>query len=265
MKHYLLPATILLIMCSCGGRGGNASVANRTAEPVQYTYTVKNTYPHDTYAYTQGLYWHDGNLWEGTGQHGESMIRKVDLATGKTLESVSLDTLYFGEGIALLGDKIYQLTWQSGKAFVYDAATLKPVGEFDYKGEGWGLTSDGESLYMSDGTHRIYKINPKDFSRMKTIDVKLGGRTVNYINELEWIDGKIWANVYVSDAVVIIDPESGDVTGVVDLRGILPDEDRRPYTDVLNGIAYDAQGKRIFVTGKYWSKLFEIEIKEKSE
>ena len=166
----------------------------------------------------------------------------------------------FGEGITLLDGKLYQLTWQSNKAYVYDLETGKKIKEFRYPGEGWGLTTDGQKLYMSDGTANIYTLDPATFKREKRTTVTLKGIAINFLNELEWIGGKLWANVYTTDQIVIIDPATGVVEGVVDLTGLLPDEEVTPTTDVLNGIAYDAAGKRIFVTGKNWSKLFEIEI-----
>ncbi|MBO5276530.1 MAG: glutaminyl-peptide cyclotransferase, partial [Alistipes sp.] len=166
----------------------------------------------------------------------------------------------FGEGITLLGDKLYQLTWESNVCHVYDVATGKKLRDFRYAGEGWGLTSDGEKLYMSNGTANIYKLNPETFSREGTITVTLRGEPIRFINELEWIDGKIWANVYTTDRVLIIDPKTGVAEGMIDFTGLLQSEDIKDDTDVLNGIAYDAATKRIFVTGKRWNKLFEVEI-----
>lgn len=166
----------------------------------------------------------------------------------------------FGEGIALLDGKIYQLTWENNKAYVYDAATGRQLRTFAYAGEGWGLTTDGERLYMSDGSEYLRILDPETFRVQRSVPVTFRGAPVQLLNELEWIDGKIWANVYVTDQIVIIDPASGIVEGVIDLRGLLPDEEIAPDTDVLNGIAYDAASERIFVTGKRWSKLFEIEI-----
>ncbi len=177
---------------------------------------------------------------------------------------MTLDDKYFGEGIALLGGKIYQLTWLEGEALAYDAATLKRTGEFAYQGEGWGLTTDGKLLYMSDGTSEIRVVDPSDFSIKNSFEVSLGGRRVNMLNELEWIDGHIWANIYMGNSIVIINPGNGNVEGVIDLTGLLPLADYAPDTDVLNGIAYDAAAGRIFVTGKKWNKLFEIEIVEKN-
>lgn len=270
---FLSVVTVL----SCGGRGTGSKTAAETRNTpqtasfrnngavIRYTYVVKNVFPHDIGSYTQGLYWHDGYLWEGTGQYGESALKKVDLITGKILKEVPLDKKYFGEGIALLDGKIYQLTWLEKTGFIYDASTLEKTGEFRYAGEGWGLATDGAKLYMSNGSNEIQVINPDGFRQESVIRVTLNRRRVNDLNELEWIDGRIWANIYDSDQVMIINPETGNVEGVVDFTGLLPDRDRTRRTDVFNGIAYDAGTGRIFVTGKYWSKLFEIELKEKQD
>ena len=258
----------ILLLGACGGPAARAkrpgakaqAAAAVQAEPKTYTYRIAATYPHSTGAYTQGLQYVDGTMWEGTGQHGESVVQTLDLATGRAEVFARLPKEDFGEGIALLDGKVYQLTWQSNKAYVYDARTGEKIREFRYPGEGWGLTTDGKKLYMSDGTANIYTLDPATFKREKRTTVTLKGMAINFLNELEWIDGKLWANVYTTDQIVIIDPATGVVEGVVDLTGLLPDEEVTPTTDVLNGIAYDAAGKRIFVTGKNWSKLFEIEI-----
>ena len=264
MKSFIIAASLLLAAVSCGGRhaGATAAAAAEPTEPVQYSCRVKAVYPHPAERYTQGLQYVDGTMWEGTGLHGESAIYATDLATGSTRLFARSARSEFGEGITVLDGKLYQLTWTDNKAHVYDVATGRSVGEFRYSGEGWGLTSDGKKLYMSNGTSRIWRIDPATFRREASIDVTMRGEPVEYLNELEWIDGRIWANVYTTDAIVIIDPSTGVVEGVVDLRGLLPDEDRTPQTDVLNGIAYDAAGRRIFVTGKRWNKIFEIEITE---
>ena len=184
----------------------------------------------------------------------------MEIETGEGEVLFSLPRSEFGEGITLLDGRLYQLTWQSNTAHVYDLATRRKIRDHRYAGEGWGLTTDGEKLYMSDGTASIRTIDPETFRRERTTTVTYKGEPVQFLNELEWIEGKIWANVYTTDQIVIIDPASGIVEGVIDLRGLLPDEEIAPDTDVLNGIAYDAASERIFVTGKRWSKLFEIEI-----
>lgn len=239
--------------------------APRPTEPKQYTYRIKAVYPHSTKAYTQGLLWHDGQLWEGTGQHGESVVQTLDLENGSANVLARLPRSEFGEGIAILGDELFQLTWQSNTVHVYriERNGLKKIREHRYPGEGWGLTTDGEKLYMSDGTASLYTVDPATFRREKRVTVTWRGEAVPYLNELEWIDGRIWANVYTTDQVVIIDPATGRIEGVVDLAGLLPAEEYTPTTDVLNGIAWEPDSKRLFVTGKNWSKLFEIEIIEK--
>lgn len=263
MKKFASVLLSGLLLVACGGNQARAKRPAPPAEPKEYTYTVLAVHPHPTTSYTQGLQYADGVLWEGTGQHGESVVQTVDLETGRAEVFARLPREDFGEGITLLDGKLYQLTWQSNKAYVYDLKTGKKTGEFRYPGEGWGLTTDGRKLYMSDGTANIYTVDPATFRREKRTTVTFKGRAVDFLNELEWIDGKLWANVYTTDQIVIIDPATGIVEGVVDLAGLLPEADITPTTDVLNGIAYDAAGKRIFVTGKNWSKLFEIEITEK--
>jgi len=258
----LLLSALLLAACGAGSARGKRPAATVPAAPKAYTYRIKAVYPHCDTAYTQGLQYADGILWEGTGQYGMSALRKTDLATGRTEELARLPRTEFGEGIALLGGRLYQLTWQSNKAYVYDAATGARLREFRYPGEGWGLTTDGRQLYLSDGTATIHTLDPETFRRGKRITVTCQGAPVRWINELEWIDGRIWANVYTTDNIVIIDPETGVVEGIVDLTGLLPEEDRTASTDVLNGIARDPETGRIFVTGKNWPKLFEIEIIE---
>lgn len=246
--------------------GNNTSASRNTAPVKQYTYKVVETYPHATDSYTQGLFWHDGYLYEGTGQHGESRLMKIELETGKAVQEIPLNRRYFGEGITWHDGKIYQLTWQSGKAFVYDGSTFELLKTFSYKGEGWGITSDGEKLYMSDGTSRIFVRDPETFEVERVIDVTLGRNRRSLINELEWIDGEIWANIYMYkyNQVVRIDPESGHVTGIIDFNGIQSTKDFvANQTDVFNGIAYDENTGRIFVTGKNWNKLYQVEIVEK--
>lgn len=230
------------------------------AAPRYYDYRVEQSYPHNEAHYTQGLIFAHGTLYEGTGMNGESLLAQVDLMSGKRVRSVDLDDKYFGEGITLLGDKMYQLTWQSGKALVYNVHNFKVVEQFDYQGEGWGITTDGEVLYMSNGSNKITVRNADDFSIIRTISVYTERGALNYLNELEWIDGELWANVYMTDYIARIDPKTGLVVGVVDLAGLLPAADRTPRSEVLNGIAYDKSSGRIFVTGKYWSKMFEISV-----
>lgn len=245
---------------ACGSQAKKSVSLPPVVQPVEYSYKVKNIYPHSTNSYTQGLQYVDGVMWEGTGEYGHSEINTYALGDEKPQTKLKLPRNEFGEGITLLGDKLYQLTWESNVCHVYDVATGKKLRDFRYAGEGWGLTSDGEKLYMSNGTANIYKLNPETFSREGTITVTLRGEPIRFINELEWIDGKIWANVYTTDRVLIIDPKTGVAEGMIDFTGLLQSEDIKGDTDVLNGIAYDAATKRIFVTGKRWNKLFEVEI-----
>lgn len=242
-----------------GGDAGAAYAIDPVA-PVS-GYRVVNTYPHDPAAYTQGLVYRDGDLYEGTGLEGASTLRRVDLATGDVLQSHQLDPDLFGEGIAVVGDRIYQLTWKAQICFVYDRQTFEPLGTFDYPTEGWGLTTDGDQLIMSDGSSRIVFRDPTTFAETGHIDVRDGETPARWLNELEVIDGEIWANVYQTDFIARIDPETGRVTGWIDLSGLLTEQDRAGRTvDVLNGIAHDPATGRIFVTGKLWPALFEIEV-----
>ena len=254
---------LAMTLAACSGRTKTLRTETPAATPAAprtYTYRVIESYPHSTDSYTQGLLFADGVMWEGTGEYGHSRLQRIDLETGRTDVVATLPRSEFGEGIALLDGKIYQLTWENNKAYVYDAATGRQLRTFAYAGEGWGLTTDGERLYMSDGSEYLRILDPETCRVQRSVPVTFRGAPVQLLNELEWIDGKIWANVYVTDQIVIIDPASGIVEGVIDLRGLLPDEEIAPDTDVLNGIAYDAASERIFVTGKRWSKLFEIEI-----
>jgi glutaminyl-peptide cyclotransferase len=241
-------------------------VAAQEATPVHaatpaFGYRVVSEYPHDRRAYTQGLVYIDGVLYEGTGQYGKSTLRRVDLETGEVLQAVGLSKEYFGEGIAVLGDRIYQLTWKSGICVVFDRATFELLEVFTYQTEGWGLTTDGEQLIMSDGTNRLFIRDPETFAELDTIDVYDGVRAIWNLNELEIVDGEIWANVWQTDHIARIDPETGQVTGWIDLTGLLSESDRRTHrVDVLNGIAHDPETDRLFVTGKLWPKLFEIEV-----
>ena len=259
MKNFLLTLILLAAVAACGSQTKNKSLAPKIVEPVQYGYKIKAVYPHLATSYTQGLQFVDGQLWEGTGEWGTSVLQKVDLESGNAEVLARLPKSEFGEGITVLGDKVYQLTWTNNTAHVYNLEG-KEIKTFRYPGEGWGLTTDGEKLYMSDGSERIYKINPETFKREGAIAVTLRGEPVEFLNELEWIDGKIWANVYTSDYVVIIDPKTGIVEGVIDFRGLISQVEVKEDTDVFNGIAYDAATKRIFVTGKLWNKLFEVEL-----
>jgi glutamine cyclotransferase len=231
--------------------------------PVKYTYQVIGEYPHDPAAYTQGLQYEDGVLYEGTGNYGTSSLRRVNLETGEVTQIRVLEQSLFGEGIAVMGNRIYQLTYKSQVGFIYDKSSFEEIQKVYYQNrEGWGLTHNGEELIMSDGTHVLYFLDPEMFTVNRQIEVYDDRGPATSLNELEYIRGKIWANRYYTDEIVIIDPESGKVEGRINLKGILKAADRKPITDVLNGIAWDAGKERIFVTGKYWPKLFEIRIRE---
>lgn len=228
--------------------------------PKRYSYRVIKSYPHDPDAYTQGLFYKDGFLYEGTGQNGSSSVRKVELETGKVLQSINLDRKHFGEGITLFNDKIYQLTWTSEVGFVYDFTTFKQIRSFGYNTQGWGLTSNDKDIIMSDGSNIIHFMEPENFIETKHLEVFDDKGPVEQLNELELIDGDLYANVYQTDLIVIINPETGMVKGVIDFKGLLKDSDRTSNVDVLNGIAWDQAGKRLFVTGKLWPKLYQVEI-----
>ncbi|MBP6772985.1 MAG: glutaminyl-peptide cyclotransferase [Gemmatimonadaceae bacterium] len=254
-----------------GACGKEAPAADSTADADTTTiartpswgYEVVATHPHDTSSFTEGLFFHEGRLFESTGEVGTSYIREVELTTGRAIRQRDLAPPYFGEGTIVFGDKLYQLTWTSGKAFVYDWKTFKPTGEFTYDGEGWALTTDGTSLIMSNGTPMIRWRDPKTFAVTDSISVTDHGTAVTSLNELEWVKGEIWANVWQSEQIARIDPKTGVVTGWIDLSGILKAIDRTGREDVLNGIAYDAANDRYYVTGKRWAKLFEIKLKRR--
>ncbi len=227
----------------------------------RYSYEIINAFPHDRTAFTQGLVFLDGKMIESTGLNGHSTLREVDLTSGRVLRQAPVPDQYFAEGLAVLGGKAYQLTWQAQKGFVYDEANFRVEREFTYTGEGWGLATDGHSLIMSDGTAQIRFLDPATFKVERTIQVAVKGQPVNQLNELEYIKGEIFANVWRTDFVVRIDPANGAVTGVVNFTGLLPLAERDPTTDVLNGIAYDNATDRLFVTGKLWPKLYEVRLK----
>lgn len=231
-----------------------------SAQVKEYKVKVTAEYPHDVHAYTQGLFFHDGVLYETTGQWGESSIRTVDLETGKVTAIKKLSSKYFGEGSAILGDDLYVLTWTNKLAFRYDAKTLTYKATLPFPREGWGLTTDGRQLIASDGSSTLYFLD-KDMKVQKRLRVTLRDRSLQYLNELEWIDGKIWANVYTSDMIAIINPSNGKVEATVDCRGLLPASLRTKDTDVLNGIAVDSEG-HVYLTGKNWPRMYRIELKK---
>jgi glutaminyl-peptide cyclotransferase len=237
------------------------SPATADGAPARYICEVVARWPHDRNAFTQGLLVRNGEFLESTGLNGQSTLREVEIATGHVLKQISISREYFAEGLAVLGDQAFQLTWQNGKGFVYDADTFRLEREFAYEGEGWGLTTDGRNLILSDGTDRIRFLDPATFKVTRTIAVTAAGKAVRELNELEWIHGEIFANVWQTDEIVRIDPATGQVRGVIDCRGLLSPLDRTPDTDVLNGIAYDAATDRLFITGKHWPAVFEVRLK----
>ncbi|MFO8011511.1 MAG: glutaminyl-peptide cyclotransferase [Dehalococcoidia bacterium] len=225
-----------------------------------YSYSVVDSYPHDDNAFTQGLAFHDGVLYEGTGLRGRSSLRKVDLETGEILRIRHLPNQFFGEGTTVFKDSILQLTWQANTGFIYDKHTFDLKGEFSYPTEGWGITHDGNNLIMSDGTSSLYFLDPDSFRQIDRIEVHDGEGPVSKLNELEYINGEIYSNVWQTDRIAIIDPKSGFVNSWIDLSGILDPEDRSKHVDVLNGIAYDSKHDRLMVTGKLWPKIFVIDL-----
>ncbi len=248
------------ISASTGCGETAATVTSNEDSAAVYSFCIVNTYDHDSNAFTQGLVYYEGVFYEGTGRYGFSNIRKVEIDTGDVLQSRDIADQYFGEGITLWNDQLLQLTWQAQKGFIYDRETFEPQGEFSYPTEGWGITHDGSKLMMSDGSNAIFYLNPDTFEITSGVEVVDKGQQINRLNELEYINGEIWANVWLTNNIVRIDPVSGDVIGWLDLTGLKPTADLNNRDAVLNGIAYDEENDRLFVTGKWWSKLFEIQL-----
>ncbi len=260
MRGWMTGVLVVAAVAAGGCRPGDASEESAPSTPpapIEAVVEVRS-HPHDSTAFTQGLLWHDGRLYESTGRYGESTIRIVDLASGAVRQRTPLAPQYFGEGIAVLNGRLYQLTWQEGVALVYDPATLREMGRVQYTGEAWGLTSDGESLIVSDGSSYLTWVDPSSFAVRRTVRVTDGGRPVDQLNELEWVRGEVWANVWHTNHVVRIDTATGRVLGRLDLSALVPAVADREA--VLNGIAYDQAGDRLFATGKLWPRLFEISV-----
>jgi len=234
-------------------------------KPTTYSYKIIKVYPHDIDAFTQGLEFYKDTLYEGTGLNGESSLRKTDYKTGKVLKKIDLDKRYFGEGISVLNDKIYQLTWQNGIGFVYNVSDFSKIKDFPYKRskEGWGLCNDGKKLYKSDGTEKIWILNPETLEEENYISIYTDKHKIKNINELEWVDGLIYTNVWQKNALAVINPELGNVVAIINLSDLHKQVTQHPKLDVLNGIAYDKKSGHLFVTGKKWDKMFEIEIIKK--
>jgi glutamine cyclotransferase len=250
MRSLLIRALALL------GLGALASAC--AAQPPAYGYKIVRTYPHDPGAFTQGLFILDGHLYESTGQIGQSTIRKVRIQDGRVLKSVNIPAGLFGEGIVNWGRQIDSVTWQGGAGFRWDRDSLKMIGRFSYPGEGWGLTQDGKNIILSDGTPALRFLDPATMRERKRVAVTVNGKPLGNLNELEWVKGEVFANVWQTNVIARIDPDSGKVTGVIDFSGLPETANRRNPDAVLNGIAYDGKSGRLFVTGKNWPYVFEI-------
>ena len=259
-----LSAAIVLLLATNAGCSANSDAGTEPAPPQPiptYSYRVVHSFPHDPAAFTQGLLYDNGFLYESTGQYGQSSLRKVELETGTVVQLHQLDDRFFAEGLALFGNRLLQLTWRANKGFAYRLDSFEPLAEFAYPTEGWGLTYDGELLIMSDGSATLYFRDPFTFAEVSRITVAAHDKPVSQLNELEWVAGEVFANIWQTDTIARIDPTTGQVAGWIDLTGLLSDTDRRgSNAEVLNGIAYDPEGERLFVTGKRWPKLYQIEL-----
>jgi glutaminyl-peptide cyclotransferase len=254
MRFLLVAGALVLASCGPSTEAGSIPV---------YGYEVIHTYHHDPLAFTQGLVYFNGVLYEGTGLNDQSSIRKVRLETGEVLQKRDVPGQYFGEGIVNWKDRLLEITWKTEVGFIYDLESFEPKGQFHYTGQGWGLTQDGKRIIMSDGTAELRFLDPETQAEQGRVRVTADGRPVAELNELEWVKGEVYANIWQTDRIARIDPVSGKVVGWIDLANLLPPSDHTGQTDVLNGIAYDAQGDRLFVTGKRWPKLFEIKLVKK--
>lgn len=268
MKHSLI-ILFFFVFIACNGNNSKTDVPKQphTNEQqktlLQLIPKIINKYPHDKNAYTQGLVYHNGYLYESTGLYGKSTLRKVEITTGKVLQSLSLSPIYFGEGIAILDDKIYQLTWENKKAFVYDLKSFKLLKEFTYPTEGWGITTNGKELIVSDGSNFLTYYDADKFSISNSIMIRQGNKSLYNINEMEYFDGLIYANVYLTDNIVIINPNNGDIVGWIDISLLRQNLDDSQNSEVSNGIAYNPNTKTFYLTGKNWSNLFEVVFVEK--
>lgn len=260
-------AGLLILASMRSNPAGRSNGAVENTPPVsdgrarQQSYEVINSYPHDSTSFTQGFLWRDGGFYESTGLYGQSKLRRLEFPSGRILKETSLPPQLFGEGLALVDSRLIQLTWTAHRGLVYDVESFRLVQEFTYDTEGWGLTYDGKNLILSDGTSDLFYFDPQTFRPIKKLAVRMNGQPIRELNELEFIEGEIWANVWQTDLVLRIDPSTGQVTSFLNLKGILAPSDRKGNEDVLNGIAYDAEQKRIFVTGKLWPRVFEIKVK----
>ena len=258
--------TLALLCLQCQRSGTNSASANKTTPTPngpapKYGYQIVNIWPHDSNAFTQGLILMDGKLLESTGNEGFSSLRRVELESGKVLKKVDVPEPYFAEGIAVLNGKVYQLTWQHQVGFIYDAQTFNRLGQFNYQGEGWGLTTDGQSLILSDGSSSIKFLDPNSFQVTRSITVTDRARPIRELNELEYVNGEIYANVWHDNRIATIDPQSGRVNSWIDLTGLMPEGELPDPEAVLNGIAYDQASDKLIVTGKLWPRVYEIKVK----
>jgi glutaminyl-peptide cyclotransferase len=260
LKPGLLGAVLLVLAQGCSDASTEAiSLAPPRVAPVQEAVPIA-VLRHDPSAFTQGLLVHDRHLFESTGGRGESEIRQMNLESAEVIRRVEIPAPYFAEGVAIVGPSLYQLTWQENTGFIYDVETLERTGTFNYSGEGWGLASDGTHLIRSDGSNRLLVFDPISFETVRTIDVRDDPHPIHFLNELEWVEGEIWANVWYRDDIARIDPETGIVVGWLDLAGIVPEVRHRNREAVANGIAYDRDRGRVLLTGKLWPEIFEIEL-----
>jgi glutaminyl-peptide cyclotransferase len=263
LQRSLTTVATALLFCGLSLAFAQSDERVLSSPTPEYTFKVIHVFPHDPAAFTQGFAWRDGFLYEGTGLKGRSSLRKVSLETGKVIKQVDLSPEFFGEGITLFKDEIIQLTWQAQTGFVYRASDFRLLRRFSYRGEGWGLATHGQEIFMSDGTDEIRILNANTLSEKRRIKVHDGAASVAQLNELEFVDGEIFANVWQSDRIARISPQSGKVLGWIDLTGLLSPMYQRGSDAVLNGIAYDAATKRLFVTGKLWPSVFEIRVVSK--
>ncbi len=265
LRWVVLPLFFMLSACGPEAEPAPVNVPAPAAisEPQRYSVEIIRTVPHRTEAYTQGLFFADGDLYEATGKRGASSIARLRAGDGSVMAERPLPGIIFGEGAAALDGRIYSLSWTSGRGFVHDLKTLEPLAEFSYSGEGWGLTTDGTSLIMSDGTAVLRYLDPQTFAETRRVIVRLSGQPVKKLNELEWVNGEIWANIWQTETIARIDPESGAVTGLIDVSNLFPAAQRKDQLDdVPNGIAFDPASKRLFLTGKRWPEIYEVKIIE---
>ena len=263
MRHLRRPAALLAAVagfCACNGDNGKGQGVEESPQAQAVSANLVREYPHDTAAFTQGLVYHAGHFYESTGRTGHSTLREVEIATGKVLRRHDVPAQHFAEGLALHNGQLYQLTWQDRVGFIYSAGDFRQVGTFPYEGEGWGLTTDGQSLILSDGSNQLRFIDPGSNTVRRTVSVMDGTVYVNDLNELEWVKGEVWANVWHTDRIARIDPQTGRVKGWVELTGLMDPSRLVDKESVANGIAYDAATNRLWVTGKLWPALFEISV-----